>query len=329
MAQEPNAQTLGRKPEKKRRVWLWVLIAMLLVAGLAAALILSRPEPAPVEIEVPGIVGMTQEDAEAALAGAGLTAGRISEEATEAAEPGTVVSQDPEAGTLVGEGERVDFIVARALEGVVVPDVVGMTEDEAASALEGAGLAVRSETTYSSEVETGLVVGQSPQAGVRVQAGAEVAISVSKGPQPPANVTVPNVAGKSQAAAEDDLAAVGLASAALETYSTSVAAGSVIAQAPAAGSSVAPGTNVVILISKGAAPPTVVMVDVPDVMGMPKAEAVSVLEAAGFEVYTIEVQRADQEPGIVILQVPMVGQQAEQGSTVSIAVAIMPVAPAQ
>lgn len=69
-----------------------------------------------------------------------------------------------------------------------------------------------------------------------------------------APVIVPDVVGETQAQAEIDIAAVGLTTTVTTAYSSVVAAGLVISQVPAGGSSVAPGSAVAIVVSLGDAP---------------------------------------------------------------------------
>lgn len=318
-AQEPNSRTYNRVPPKKSMAWLWAILALVAVA-IAAYFLFFTAE----DVTVPDVTGMMLEDAEIALTDAGLEVGRVTEEATEDVEAGSVISQDPEAGEMAAEGSRVDVVVARAVEGVEVPDVVGLSLEDATATLEDAELTVRSEEVFSDDVETGLVTAQSPQPGTRVESGAEVALSVSKGPEPAANVTVPDLSGMTRADAEAALDEAGLGVRVVQMNSDTVPEGSVVAQAPASGASVAPGTVVAFVVSLGPAPADSVDVDVPDVSGMTRDMARTTLEDAGFEVEDLELANETVAEDTVFGQIPVAGQQAPEGSVVLVIISSGP-----
>lgn len=320
-AQEPNPRTYDRKPAKKSMAWLWALLALLVVAVAAYFLFFTGAD-----VTVPDVTGMTLEEAEVALDDAGLEIGRITEEATEDSEPGIVLSQTPPAGDTAAEGSRVDVVVARAVEGVEVPDVLGLSLDDATAVIEEAGLTVRSDEVFSSDVDAGLVVSQSPQPGTRVESGAEVGLSVSKGPEPAANVSVPDLSGMSRDEAETALDAAGLGIRVVQMNSEAVPAGDVVTQAPGAGSSVAPGTTVAVVVSVGPAPAGTDYVDVPDVTGMERGAAEQALEDAGFDVEDLETPNSAVSEDTVFGQIPVAGQQAPKGSVVLIIISSGPAA---
>lgn len=136
---------------------------------------------------------------------------------------------------------------------VTVPNVVGMTQAAATTAIGGAGLAVGSVTmASSSSVAAGDVISQNPAAGASVASGSAVTLTVSSGP---AQVAVPNVVGNTQAAATTAINAAGLKVGTVTmTSSNSVTAGNVISEDPAAGTMVASGSSVNLTVSSGPPP---------------------------------------------------------------------------
>jgi len=128
----------------------------------------------------------------------------------------------------------------------------------------------------------------------------------------------------SQAAAESALKAEGLTSRTVLGYSDTVPNGEVIAQAPVAGSSVAPGTQVLFQVSEGKAPADATMVKVPDLMGMTADQAEDAVKAIGLDDDIVEIEYADADAGTVFGQLPAAGEMVPEGSTVSIAVAKAP-----
>ncbi|MFO0447335.1 MAG: S8 family serine peptidase, partial [Pseudomonadota bacterium] len=137
---------------------------------------------------------------------------------------------------------------------------------------------------------------------------------------------VPNVAGQTRAAAATALAAAGVEVGTVSNQqSATVAAGGVISQTPAAGSSVATGTPVALVVSSGAPPaqPTV-----PSVVGQSQSAATSTLTGAGFVVGTVTTQAStDVASGNVISQSPVAGTAAAAGTSVSLVVSSGPPAP--
>ena len=159
---------------RSRKLILLKLMAMLSILLPALALPTVRAA------EVPNVIGLTQTAAEAAIVAAKLTVGTVST-ATSATKPvGTVISQDPVAKSKLKRGRPVDLVVSL---GTAVPNVVGLTQAAAQTALTNAGLTVGTVTTAPSEtVPAGTVISQTPTAGVNVSPGSAVALVISSGP---------------------------------------------------------------------------------------------------------------------------------------------------
>jgi serine/threonine-protein kinase len=98
---------------------------------------------------------------------------------------GTVFQTDPRAGDKLAKGQtQVTIYVAEAaptttVDKVTVPNVVGMTEEDAEASLRSKGLVVQKET--SSGGIAGRVRGQNPAAGSRVDPGSTVVITIGTG----------------------------------------------------------------------------------------------------------------------------------------------------
>jgi eukaryotic-like serine/threonine-protein kinase len=193
---------------------------------------------------------------------------------------------------------------------VLVPSVVGMTQAEATRKLQGLGLDAGAREQVSHE-GAGVVLAQTPKAGARLPEGRLVGIVVSSGPP---EAGVPNVAGMTVAAAASKLQDAGLG-ATTKRAASQKPAGIVIAQKPAAGSSLKRGATVVLTVSAG--PPRVT---VPDVTGLKRAQAVRKVRAAGLTPKPVSVP-STKIAGTVVSQSPTGGSSAEKGSGVRIEVA--------
>jgi len=176
---------------------------------------------------------------------------------------GQVYKQDPAAGTQVTKGSQVVYWVSSGKPQATVPDLSGMTQAEAQTALTDAKLTLGNVTTEpSTDVASGQVVRQDPGAGTKAAQGTAVNIVVSSGSPTPSvspspspsqsasGVTVPNVYGMDSTSATDELQQAGFGVFIKQRAGTGQPSGTVVKMVPDAGSVVAPGTTVVITIAK-------------------------------------------------------------------------------
>lgn len=196
---------------------------------------------------VPDVIGFVLAAGEADIVAAGLTVGVVTSAFSGSVPIGDIITISPIAGSIVSPGSPVD-IVESAGPGIVVPDLSGLTQADASSAITAATLVLGPVTSaFSNTVPAGLVFAQSPVAGARVAPGSAVGFTVSLGPQ---TVAVPDVVGLTAAAAESALALAHLISGAITgVLDPSIPIGSVATQSPAAGTLVLVGSPVDIGIS--------------------------------------------------------------------------------
>jgi eukaryotic-like serine/threonine-protein kinase len=187
-----------------------------------------------------------------------------------------------------------------------VPSVQGLMVDEAIARVEAEGLE-SDVTTQPSEAQEGTVFAQDPSAGTDVDEGSTVRLSVSGGPE---STPVPNAVGLPESQARDRLVDAGFQVETRDVFAEDEP-GTVVAQEPAAGAETAKGATVTINVSKGSAE-----VDVPNVVGLPRAEAEAEIDSAKLEANVVEVPSVEPE-GTVVAQNPA-GGTARQGSTVRI-----------
>ncbi len=315
----PRTSNGGRNPNRRR---LWVLLAVLavLAAAVIAGLFLwggSGSEPPPpttattVAIDVPNVVGLQQDAAEATLKRVGLEPLVVQREST--APEGEVLTQTPGPGEQVPVGTTVEIEVAAGPKVVAVPAVVGLTAGEATQALEGLKLIVRTAEQASDTVPEGVVISQSPSPGVDVKPGSTVEITVSTGEE---QGTVPNIIGMDLTNAENTLIASGLVLGNRSEEANAAPPGQVIAQNPSAGSTAAAGSSVGVVVSTGPAAATV-----PSVVNLARADAEAQITSAGFTVSAQESAVSDPaQDGIVISQNPASGSSRPSGSSVTIVV---------
>ncbi|MBA4370725.1 MAG: serine/threonine protein kinase [Coriobacteriaceae bacterium] len=195
---------------------------------------------------------------------------------------------------------------------VEVPDVRGMTLEEASNTIIGTGLLVGDVTeVYSSDVPEGKVIEQSPAAAERVEMNWPVTLVISRGEE---SVLVPDVTGMSESEAFSTLRKAGLyIDGVRREYSRTIAKGLAITTEPTAGISVAKGGNIILVVSDG-----IETKALPSVVGKSQKDAKAELEAAGFKVKQVDEYSDKVKKGFVISQDPDGGLISQTGSTVTI-----------
>ena len=168
--------------------------------------------------------------------------------------PGTVISQDPVAGSKVLQGTKVKLTVAASEQDITVPNVYNYDEDRAKQALEMSGLKHTKTVSVSSEnVDDGKVVYTEPKANTVVSADQEITIYISSGPSTTVIKTykVPDVDGLTQSTAENFLKKTGFKNISFVTQDSPIAKGIVISQSPAAGATAKETDSIKVVISSG------------------------------------------------------------------------------
>ena len=296
---------------RRGRGWLVALLVLLLAVGGAAFAGWYLAAGPGKQVTVPGVIGMDQTAATAALQEVGLRLEVGGEEYSETVAVGLVLSSDPEPGASTAADSVISVVLSKGPERYAVPDVKGKPLAEAEAALVEAKLAVGVITEdWDPAVPDGSVASTDPPVGDELKPGSLVNLVVSKGPKP---VKLPNLAGVAVAEAQAQLEAAGLVVTTTEEFSTEYAEGQVVSSTPAKGERVPVGSTVELVVSKGPPP-----VEVPYLIDMPKDDAVYLLQSLGLNV---EVNEPPFTPlDRVISQDPAAGTMIPAGSTVTITI---------
>jgi beta-lactam-binding protein with PASTA domain len=200
----------------------------------------------PGEATVPTVTGLPEAQAKDALQTAGFRPDVERVFSTDVRR-GRVIEATPPQGTALERGSTVTLHVSRGPEQVEVPDVTGESQENARSALEGAGLRVGEVTEEESqEAEPGTVLDQDPAGGARVDDGSAVDLTVAKEPEP---VAVPDVLDTTEAEARAALEDAGFeVRVREEPVTTEADDGLVIDQNPPDGEQRPPGSRVTIVV---------------------------------------------------------------------------------
>lgn len=143
----------------------------------------------PKEVELPDVTGQPEDAARSTLDELGLRV-KVTEQESADREPGTVLAQDPAAGSTARVGDTITLTVAAEPKNVAVPELVGRSQATAERRLQAAGFAVRvvSEET-SDDAQVGRVISADPATGQQAPVGSTVTIVVGKAA---ANPTTPS-----------------------------------------------------------------------------------------------------------------------------------------
>ncbi|MYQ38136.1 serine/threonine protein kinase [Streptomyces sp. LamerLS-316] len=156
----------------------------------AVKLVISR---GPEIVKVPDVESLALAEARRELKKTGLAPGMVTREFSEEIDRGKVIRTDPRAGTERHPDSAVALVVSKGSP-VDVPDVTGLSVEDATAALDEAGLKAKVLTDrVNSPEEAGEIARQTPGSGAEAAEGDTVELTVSKGPR---MLPVPDVTGK-------------------------------------------------------------------------------------------------------------------------------------
>lgn len=198
---------------------------------------------------------------------------------------------------------------------VLLPNLVGISEDDAKKTMEELGLVLEVDSEeFNSDYAEGYIISQDPlyADNYNVKMGTTVKVVVSKGIE---ETTVPDVKGKSQEDAIKLLEDANLKYQIVEEESKKIEAGYVVSQETDANKKVNAGDTVVIHVSTG-----VKKSSVPSVIGKSEEDAKKALTDLGLKVTVANDEDSSKENGVVLKQSVDAGKEVEQGSSITITV---------
>jgi eukaryotic-like serine/threonine-protein kinase len=275
--QGPRTDLVRNRGRRGPSPWLWVLVAAVVLALVAGGIALVSTSRSSGPSSVPNLVGLSLAQATAQLRQDGLVLGSVTKEAS-AKPAGQVLSTNPGVGQPVSAGGTVDLAVSDGSLAVQValPNVVGKLLPDAIAALQQAGFQVQTQSSNvapTAQNPANSVLAQSPSSP-QAPKGSTVTLTVVGNP---AQVNVPSLVGQPADGAAAALAGANLALGTQSTAcSSSYGKGLVASTSPAAGSAVAAGTAVNVVVSSG--PCTVY---VPNPSGQTVAQYNQALSAQG------------------------------------------------
>jgi len=206
---------------------------------------------------------------------------------------------------LVAGGLLAWYFLSRGDDKAVVPNVIGLREQQAQIRIQDRDLEALSRSTQNDR-PPGVVFAETPGAGTQLGKGQTVTIFVSSG-----RLAVPDVTALPLADAQQKLQARGFEDDVKQVASTKPT-GIVLEQDPAVGVTAVRGTTVTLSVSSGAKP-----VVVPRVVGQTQGAAVQALTALGLKPVLQNVP-SDQPAGTVVGQKPPAGKEVDKGAEVTV-----------
>ncbi|MCT4782763.1 MULTISPECIES: Stk1 family PASTA domain-containing Ser/Thr kinase [Exiguobacterium] len=208
------------------------------------------------------------------------------------------------------------YVVADEMSRAVVPDVVGMTEDEATTELEASGFVVDVTERASDNIEAGNVISQNPPAGRKPKRGTTITLVVSAGKE---TVRMPDVEGLSQNAAERTLKDLDFTDIDIQKEaSETVDSGDVISQSLSPGEEVVPSeVTVTLVVSTGSN-----KIELANLAGYTFEEATTYAEQNNLKIVKRDEYSTSVPSNQIIRQLPTAGTAVDPGTELTVIVSL-------
>ena len=243
----------ARALPKRAFPYLIVGVGGFLLAYIGLFLFAFPADVLPDDGRIPRVVGMTFEAASSALEKAGFHALKGDTRFHKLTAEGVILEQDPPAGSVQKRGAEVTLAVSGGQATATVPEVVGISQQQARIAIENAGFQFGSVSQQNSDLPRGAVIASNPAAGTALELPATVSITLSQGPSV---IQVPDLTGRTLADARSTLEQLGLKlGAASRDTSSFLPENTILSQSPPPGTTVSAGASVSLRISSFPPPP--------------------------------------------------------------------------
>jgi penicillin-binding protein 1A len=263
------------------------------------------------KIAIPDVTGMSIDDAKQVFYDLYFEVNEIFE-FDETYNENIVFKTDPVAGTIFEFQDGINLIISlyisRGLESFDMPDLTGFSLDKALKILGSIGIEdslIDTEEEFSDDQPEGRIFAQNPDSGSNINKFSQITLYISKGVNPEGNI--PNIIGLTEEEALNKLGEAGYYNVSVIEEESSKETGKVFAQVPDSGTTYVKELEVIIKVSLGA--------QVPEVTGMKKTDAVSLLESLGF---VVNISPDASATGTVKSQNPAALSYAAYGSVVQI-----------
>lgn len=325
--QELDADSVKRKERTRKKIdlgkwplWSKILVGCIALVLAATGFLLSQKSSFALEdgqAYVPEVINMKDSKAQKKVEKNNLVLKIIGQEKSDKVDESKVMTQYPDSGRIVNEGELVEVQIS-AGNTVVMVDLSGKSQAEAKEILELLGFSKIEFKEKKSAAPVGTVINQSVKAGDDASVKKRLVITISKGLgdiDPTKDVKVPDFIGLQYNEAVGKATATNLYIVKKSVKASDAPAGTVISQDVKKGSTVKQGTTINVVISSGDK-----KVEVPYVMYMSEDEARQALSAYGFKC-SVSYKKSDTvSAGLVMSQSISAGREEKPGTRISIVV---------
>ncbi|MDY5151206.1 Stk1 family PASTA domain-containing Ser/Thr kinase [Actinotignum urinale] len=263
--EQPAVKSSSKKKKKQSNVGLWIMLGVICLAilGVAGWFVLagpmSKPEPTPTattveKVRIPDVSNMTENQVRQQLELLDLKFVRGTDVADDNIEKEHAVRTSPEIGTSVEKGSRVTVHFSTGPSSATVPNIIGMTTEQASEQLKSANLELGSVQQVDDPSQNrDRIVSVEPAVGTQTTPGSKVNVKVATG-----RTTMPDILGKTPGEADKALreAKLSLGSQTEKETTNPTMVGRVIDTSAQAGSSLSANTQVNVVIGKQASAPT-------------------------------------------------------------------------
>lgn len=323
---ELEADEVKRKERTRKKIdvgkWpLWSKIAIGCIAAVlsVSGIVLSQGSSYALEegqAYVPEIINLKDKKAQRTVEKNDLTLKIIGQEKSDKVEAEKVMTQYPDAGRVVNQGELVEAKIS-AGNAVVMVDLTGMSKKEADELLKTLGFLKVEFKAKESAAPENTVIAQSVKAGEEIDVNETITLTISKGIgeiDESKNTKVPKLKGLiyAEALKRATEAKVYLTKKVVESDEPE---GTVLSQSEKAGSSVKQGTTITINVSGGSE-----KIEVPYVEYLSETEAKELLRAYGLK-YSVSHKHSETvKSGLVISQDAGAGKKVKPGTTIELVI---------
>lgn len=299
-----------RRKRNMKKIWRNRIVALLIVALLGGFGWYHYAGPGS-QLSIPSLVGLSATAANNLVKPLGLHTDVVAAVFSEDVPAGRVISTDPGGGGHISPAGIVHLTISKGAERLSIPILKGLTSQSATSKLASRGLKIGNITeSFSSKISKGVIIASTPTAGTKVRRNSLVNLVISKGIQ---QIAAADYAGQSGDQALNELTSAGFVVGSSYAFSDTIAAGLVISQTPAGGTSLNKGSKIALVISEGPA-----AVYIPNVYGLSTDAATRTLENLQLQV---TIKRIGTKPIKVVTNIsPAVGTKVMKGSAVVITV---------
>ncbi|MFI3175174.1 MAG: protein kinase [Bacillota bacterium] len=208
--------TPKQKKQQSAVVVIAILTSLIIMAGISIAAIRTFNSgrfdvtEEQIILEVPNLVGLTLDDARPPVEEIGLFIEVVGEERHPTQDRGVIIDQVIEPGTILDAGESIGVKISNGLQSFSMPNLIGLTEDEANETLaEVIGITPFPTYAFSDDVPIGEIFEQFPAEKENITAKSAIKVTVSRGERS-TSVVVPNLVGRTLSEAKNDLKVLGL-----------------------------------------------------------------------------------------------------------------------